>query len=92
MYKSALDAAVANPKSAVVSPPLLGSTGKVTLTIVSTIPDIVKYHHEAITTAQSEVLFATNSWEPGPSVAQISTALVKLNRRAQAENRESASS
>ncbi len=87
MYKSTLDAAIAHPETAVVSPSLLGSTGKVTLTIVSTIPDIMRYHHEAIASAQSEVLLATNTWEPGPSVSQISTALVKLNHQAQAENR-----
>jgi hypothetical protein len=88
MYAAAVDAADKDPKTAVCSPSLLGSSGVVTLTIISIIPDIMQHYHDLIVTAQKEVLIATNAWEPGKSVDLVITALQELNERAGKEGRK----
>src|SRR6202022_4031638 len=84
---TALDAVDKNPKSALVSPSLLGSSGVVTLTIISVIPDIMQHYHDVIVAAQKEVLIATNAWEPGRSVELVTSAFQILNDRAAKDNR-----
>ena len=88
MFAAAVDAADRNPKTAVVSPSLMGSSGVVTLTIVSVIPDIMQHYHNVIVTAQKEVLIATNAWEPGRSVELVTTAFQELNERAGKDGRK----
>jgi hypothetical protein len=88
MFAAAADAADRDPKTAVVSPSLLGSSGVVTLTIISVIPDIMQHYHNVIITAQKEVLIATNAWEPGKSVELVTTAFQELNERAGKEKRK----
>lgn len=88
MFAAAIDAADADPKTAVCSPSLLGTSGVCTLTIVSVIPDIMQHYHDLIVTAQKEVLIATNAWEPGHSVELVITALQELNERAAKDGRK----
>lgn len=87
MFAAVVDAAERDPKTAVVSPSLIGSSGVVTLTIVSAIPDIMQHYHNIIVTAQKEVLIATNAWEPGKSVELITSAFKELNDRAGKDGR-----
>lgn len=88
MFAAALDAAKRDPKTAVVSPSLIGSSGVVTLTIISVILDIMQHYHNVIVTAQKEVLIATNAWEPGKSVELVTSAFKELNDRAGKEGRK----
>src|SRR5271155_2153253 len=87
MFAAAVDAAEKDPKTAVCSPSLLGSSGVCTLSIVSVIPDIMQHYHDLIVTAQKEVLIATNAWEPGKSVELVTTAFQALNNRAKQDGR-----
>jgi hypothetical protein len=87
LYAAALDALNKNPRSAVVSPSLMGSSGVVTLSIISVIPDIMQHYHDVIVNAQKEVLIATNAWEPGRSVELVTDAFKILNERAVKDNR-----
>jgi hypothetical protein len=87
MYAAAIDAAEKEPKTAVCSPSLLGTSGVCTLSVVSIIPDIMQHYHNVIVTAQKEVLIATNAWEPGKSVELVTTALQELNDRAARDGR-----
>lgn len=88
MFAAVVDAAERDPKTAVVSPSLIGSSGVVTLTIVSVIPDIMQHYHNIIVTAQKEVLIATNAWEPGKSVELVTSAFKELNDRAGKDGRK----
>jgi hypothetical protein len=87
MFAAAVDAADRDPMTAVVSPSLLGSSGVLTLSIISVIPDIMQHYHDVIVTAQKEVLIATNAWEPGKSVELVTTAFAELNKRAKRDGR-----
>jgi hypothetical protein len=87
LYAAALDALDKKPQSALVSPSLMGSSGVVTLSIVSVIPDIMQHYHDVIVNAQKEVLIATNAWEPGRSVELVTDAFKILNERAVKDNR-----
>src|SRR5277367_117070 len=88
MFAAAVDAADRDPKTAVCSPSLLGSSGVVTLSIISIIPDIMQHYHDVIVTAQKEVLIATNAWEPGKSVELVTSAFQELNERAGKDGRK----
>jgi len=70
-----------------VSPSLIGTSGVIPLTIISTIPDIMQHYYHCIIHAKKEVLLATNYWEKGHSVDLIGKALRDLNKIAQDENR-----
>jgi phosphatidylserine/phosphatidylglycerophosphate/cardiolipin synthase-like enzyme len=87
MYAAALETVKKKPKSGLASPSLLGSSGVVRLSIVSTIPDIMYHYHQVILEAQREVLLATNAWELSSSSEKISSAIQELNRRAGREGR-----
>jgi len=88
MFAAAVDAADHDPRTAVCSSSLLGTSGVVTLTIISTIPDIMQHYHDVIVTAQKEVLIATNAWEPGRSVDLVTSAFKILNDRAGKDGRK----
>jgi hypothetical protein len=88
MFAAAVDAADRDPKTAVCSPSLLGTSGVVTLTIISTIPDIMQHYHDVIVTAQKEVLIATNAWETGRSVDLVTSSFKVLNDRAAKDGRK----
>lgn len=76
-----------DPLSGRVSPSLIGTTGVIPLTIISTIPDILQHYYHCIVRAKKEVLLATNYWEKGESVNIIGRALRDLSKRAGKENR-----
>lgn len=72
-----------DPWAGVVSPPLLGSTGAVNLSIISVIPDIIQHYCDVIINAQDEIIFATNYWEASNSGGHISDAFRELSKRAE---------
>jgi phosphatidylserine/phosphatidylglycerophosphate/cardiolipin synthase-like enzyme len=70
-----------------VSPRLVGASGVIPLTIISTIPDILRHYYHVIVHAQKEVLLATNFWEKGESANIIGKALRDLSKRAVRDGR-----
>lgn len=88
IYGDVLDAALAKPGTAVVSPSLLGTSGVVPLSIISIIPDIMLQYADCIKAAREEVLIATNAWEPGRCVDIVVDAIKELNARCKKENRK----
>jgi hypothetical protein len=77
-----------HPLAGVVSPPLLGSSGVIPLSIVSVIPDIMRHYADLIVRAEAEILFATNYWEPSASSNIIADSLRKLSKRVEARGGE----
>ncbi|UJR38813.1 hypothetical protein I4U23_031478 [Adineta vaga] len=76
-----------NPLVGCVSPSLIGSSGIIPLTIISTIPDIMHHYYHVIINAQKEILFTTMYWEKSESSNVICQAFYELNKRAGNENR-----
>jgi hypothetical protein len=76
-----------DPLSGCISPSLIGTSGVIPLTIISTIPDIMQHYYHCIVHAKKEVLLATNFWEKSASVDIIGRALRDLSQRAGNENR-----
>ncbi|UJR19523.1 hypothetical protein I4U23_022653 [Adineta vaga] len=76
------------PLSGCVSPKLIGTSGVIPLTIISTIPDIMQHYHHVIVHAQKEVLFATCWWLKGDTAIMIGNALRDLSKRAAQEKRQ----
>lgn len=76
-----------DPSVGCVSPSLIGTSGVIPLTIISTIPDIMQHYYHCIVHAQREVLLATNYWEKSVSVSIIVKALRELNERAKNDGR-----
>ncbi|CAF0891721.1 unnamed protein product [Adineta ricciae] len=87
LFHNVLSTLQRDPLSGRCSPSLIGSSGVIPLTIVSTIPDIMQHYYHCIVNAKREVLLATNYWEKGHSVSIIGKALRDLSQRAQQENR-----
>jgi phosphatidylserine/phosphatidylglycerophosphate/cardiolipin synthase-like enzyme len=73
-----------NPLAGLVSPPLLGNSGVIPLSIVSVIPDIMRHYSNLIVRAEAEILLATNYWEPSLSSGTIADALRRLSKRVEA--------
>lgn len=76
-----------DPSVGCVSPSLIGTSGVIPLSIISTIPDIMQHYYHCIVHAQREVLLATNYWEKSVSVNIIGKALRDLNKRAEIDGR-----
>ncbi|CAF3542409.1 unnamed protein product [Rotaria socialis] len=76
-----------DPLAGCVSPSLIGTTGVIPLSIISTIPDILQHYYHCIINAKKEILLATNYWEKGESVNIIGKALRDLSKRAGNDNR-----
>ena len=70
------------PLAGVVSPSLLGTTGKVPLIIVGSLHDVVRHWSNIIARAREEVLFATNAWSASGASHYITDALIELSKRA----------
>jgi hypothetical protein len=87
LFHNVLSTLKRDPLCGRVSPSLIGTSGVIPLTIISTIPDIMQHYYQCIIHAKKEVLFATNYWEKGQSVNIIGQALRDLSKRAQNENR-----
>ena len=64
------------------SPPLMGSSGKVPLTIIAPLPDICRHMSNCIARAKHEVFLATNYWQSSDASTLITNALKELSRRA----------
>jgi phosphatidylserine/phosphatidylglycerophosphate/cardiolipin synthase-like enzyme len=73
--------------SGCVSPSLIGSTGVISLTIISTIPDIMRHYYDVIVRARKEILLCTMYWEKSECANIIGKAFRDLSKRAGAENR-----
>ncbi|KAJ7632146.1 hypothetical protein FB45DRAFT_494404 [Roridomyces roridus] len=67
---------------AMVSPPLMGSTGTIPLTIISVVPDIMRHMSNMIVQAKTEVFLATNYWQNSTASKYITNAMKELDRRA----------
>lgn len=83
MYVDVLAAIDKELWSGVVSPPLLGSRGVVTMSVISVIPDIMQHHYDCIVAARHEIFLATNFWQASTSSQKICQALKELSRRAE---------
>ena len=66
----------------VVSPPLMGATGIVPLTIVAPLPDLCRHIANCIVRADKEVFLATNFWIHSDASTLVTNALRELSRRA----------
>lgn len=73
-----------DPLAGLVSPPLLGSSGVIPLSIVSVIPDIMRHYASLIVCAEAEIILATNYWEPSLSSSIVTNSLRRLSKRVEA--------
>lgn len=64
------------------SPPLMGSSGVVPLSIIAPLPDIVRHMSNCIARAEKEVFLATNYWQASDASTLITNSLKELSRRA----------
>ncbi|PVF93099.1 IQ calmodulin-binding motif protein [Serendipita vermifera] len=81
MYHDALCALDQSVESAVISPPLIGSYGVIPLTIMSTVPDIMRHMSNLIVRAEKEVIIATNYWMSSVASTFVTNALRELSNR-----------
>lgn len=77
-----------NPETAVVSPPLLGSTGVVPLTIVSPLPDLCRHLANCIVRTEHEIFLGTNFWIHSNASTLITNAIRELSKRAEERGRK----
>ncbi|PYH94204.1 phospholipase D active site motif protein [Aspergillus ellipticus CBS 707.79] len=82
IYHDALCALEKNPMTGVVSPPLMGSTGVVPLTIIAPLPDLCRHMANCIVRAEKEVILATNFWIHSDASTLVTNAFRELSRRA----------
>ncbi|KAK4056738.1 hypothetical protein OIO90_002290 [Microbotryomycetes sp. JL221] len=81
IYADVLLCLTRDPLAGNVSPSLIGTAGTCPLSIVSTIPDIMRHYYDCIVLAEKEVFLVTNYWQPSDSTKAVSGALVELNDR-----------
>ena len=65
-----------------VSPPLIGSTGYVPMTIIAPLNDQLRHMSNLIVRAKREVLLATNFWKKSGASTFVNDALIELSKRA----------
>ncbi|KAL3455359.1 hypothetical protein BJX64DRAFT_282124 [Aspergillus heterothallicus] len=82
IYHDALCTLDKNPLGGVVSPPLMGSSGVVPLTIVAPLPELCRHMANCIVRAEKEVFLGTNYWIYSDASTLITNALKELSRRA----------
>ncbi|EGX97022.1 IQ calmodulin-binding protein [Cordyceps militaris CM01] len=85
-FANALNCLDADPQSAVVSPPLMGSHGTMPLTVITPLADVIRHCANLIASAEKEIFFVTCVWSPSLAQKLIRGALMELSRRAQARN------
>ncbi|KAI0685630.1 hypothetical protein BC835DRAFT_1383153 [Cytidiella melzeri] len=83
MYVDVLDTLEHGPLKNMCSPPLMASSGVIPMSIVSLIPDIMRYYKELIVNAQHEVILATNYWEQSWGAHFIHDAFIELSKRSE---------
>ncbi|CAH0051804.1 unnamed protein product [Clonostachys solani] len=72
----------ANPLAGMVSPPLMGSSGVVPLTIIAPLVSLMHHCANLIRKARKEVFFITCTWKASIAQRLIRDALVDLSKRA----------
>ncbi|KAL3418511.1 hypothetical protein PVAG01_10227 [Phlyctema vagabunda] len=82
LYHDALCTLDKNIGHGMVSPPLMGSHGTIPLTIISTVPDIMRHMSNLIVRAEKEVILATNYWISSVAARFITNAMKELSKRA----------
>ncbi|KAK8865996.1 hypothetical protein IAR55_001147 [Kwoniella newhampshirensis] len=70
-----------DPLKNLCSPPLMGASGVIPLSIISVIPDIIQHHADVIVRAEREIFLATNFWEASSAAQTIVDAFKELSRR-----------
>ncbi|KAK8229092.1 hypothetical protein HDK77DRAFT_282760 [Phyllosticta capitalensis] len=65
-----------------VSPPLMGSSGVIPLTIIGPLPDICRHMSNLIARAEKEVILATNYWKESSASRLITDSIKELSVRA----------
>lgn len=69
-----------------VSPPLIGTTGFVPMTIIAPLNDQLRHMSNLIVRAKKEVLLATNFWKTSGASTFVNDALIELSKRTAARN------
>ncbi|KAF3391440.1 hypothetical protein F1880_007432 [Penicillium rolfsii] len=82
VYHGAISTLEKDPSSGVVSPPLMGSTGVVPLTIVAPLPDLCRHLANCIARAKHEVFLGTNFWVHSDASTLVTNAIRELSTRA----------
>ncbi|KAF2089467.1 phospholipase D/nuclease [Saccharata proteae CBS 121410] len=82
VWHDALCALEHDPLEGVVSPPLMGSTGVIPLTVIGPLPDICRHMSNLIARAEHEVFLATNYWKESDASTLITDSLKELSVRA----------
>ncbi|OJD33510.1 iq calmodulin-binding motif protein [Diplodia corticola] len=77
-----------DPLHGVVSPPLMGSSGILPLTVISALPDICRHMANLIARAKHEVILATNYWKESDASRLITDSLIELSKRAGRRNQK----
>lgn len=80
IYADVLTTLTRDPLIGNVSPALLGTSGVIPLSIVSTIPDILAHYHDCIVLAEEEIFLTSNYWQPSDSVNTIGRSLRELSK------------
>ncbi|KAJ7063464.1 hypothetical protein C8F01DRAFT_1133150 [Mycena amicta] len=82
LYHDAVNALEHDVGCGMVSPPLMGSSGTVPLSVISVVPDIMRHMSNLIVRAENEVVLATNYWQNSVASKYITNAMKELSRRA----------
>jgi hypothetical protein len=88
VYHDALCSLEKNPIAGVVSPPVMGSTGVVPLTIIAPLPDLCRHLANCIVRAKHEVFLGTNFWVHSDAATLVTNAIRELSKRAGQEGRK----
>lgn len=65
----------------VISPPLMGSSGVIPLSIIAPLWDITRHMSNCIARAENEVFLATNYWKASEAATLITKSLRELSKR-----------
>ncbi|KAJ5364906.1 uncharacterized protein N7496_010619 [Penicillium cataractarum] len=82
VYHDAISSLEKGPSAGAVSPPLMGSTGVVPLTIVAPLPDLCRHLANCIARAKHEVFLGTNFWVYSDASTLVTNAIRELSDRA----------
>ncbi|EQK98435.1 IQ calmodulin-binding motif protein [Ophiocordyceps sinensis CO18] len=79
-FADALECLDADPLSAMVSPPLMGSHGTMPLTVIAPLGDVARHCSNLIARAQTEVVLITSTpwWRPGRAGERRQRVVVKI--------------
>ena len=88
VYHDALCSLEKNPMAGVVSPPVMGGTGVVPLSIVAPLPDLCRHLANCIVRAKHEIFLGTNFWIHSDAATLVTNAIRELSKRAGQEGRK----